>query len=75
MVPVRASGRVRVSGKASPLASSDFARQLLYSVGFEDIQAEQLTTLQGFPQSLPGESSVTRAQLPAKELCQQAITL
>ena len=36
------------------MASSDFARQLLYSAGFEDIQAVQLNALQGFSQSLPG---------------------
>lgn len=58
MIPVRSSGCISFSSRAQPLASSAFARQLLYSAGFEDIQAVQLTTLQGFTQSLPGEQSL-----------------
>ena len=36
------------------LSSADLARQLLYSAGFEDIQAGQLTSLQNFTPKLPG---------------------
>ena len=55
MVPVRSTGRMTLSSRAQPMASSDFARQLLYSAGFEDIQAAQLTSLQEFSQTLPGD--------------------
>ena len=44
-----------LSSRAQPMASSDFARQLLYSAGFENIQAAQLTSLQEFSQTLPGD--------------------
>ena len=62
------------------MASSDFARQLLYSAGFEDIQAVRLTALQGFSLSLPGGHwipvvhpglfHVIRAELGLKQECQ-----
>ena len=53
-MPVRSSGRLILSSRAQPMASSDFARQLLYSAGFEDIRAAQLTRLPEFSQTLPG---------------------
>ena len=61
MVPVRRSGGIMLSSRAQPMGSSDFARQLLYSAGFEDIQAVQLTALQGFSQTLPGDSCVPKS--------------
>ena len=60
MVPVRRSGGIKLSGRAELMGSSDFARQLLYSAGFEDIQAVQLTALQGFSQTLPGDCCVPK---------------
>ena len=54
VVPVRRSGRVYLAKRPAALPSADLARQLLYSAGFEDIQAAQLTSLQGFTQKLPG---------------------
>ena len=47
-----------LSSRAQPMASSDFARQLLYSAGFEDIQAAQLNSLPEFSQTLPGDCCI-----------------
>ena len=54
VLPVRSAGRVHLAKQPRALSSADLARQLLYSAGFEDIQAGQLTSLQGFTPKLPG---------------------
>ena len=54
MLPVRSAGQVHLAKQPRALSSADMARQLLYSAGFEDIQAGQLTSLQGFTPKLPG---------------------
>ena len=64
VLPVRSLGRVRLAKRPGALSSADLARQLLHSAGFEDIQAAQLTSLQGFSRSLPGAARPL-AVLPA----------
>ncbi|CAL5225520.1 g8350 [Coccomyxa viridis] len=64
LVPVRSSGRLILSSRAQPMASSDFARQLLYSAGFEDIRAAQLTRLPEFSQTLPGDVMLAMGKRP-----------
>ncbi len=55
MIPVRAAGCVHMQSHV--LTSSRFARQLLHSVGFADVQClAHVTSLPGFPQSLPGRA-------------------
>ena len=54
VLPVRSAGRVHLAKQPRALSSADLARQLLYSAGLEDIQAGQLTSLQGFTPQLPG---------------------
>lgn len=66
MVPVRRSGAIALPSRAQPMGSADFARQLLYSAEYEDIQAVQLTALQGFSQTLPGDCRIHKSALSSQ---------